>query len=141
VRNLYSALLQGVETTLRSRWRSLTLNANLTYLDARDTSPDRTDDLLAYRPKYSGGAGADLALGRWTLHGDARYRSDIEEVFLYPRQAPAAYWLFNGAVQCRLNGAWLLSVKGNNLLDEQYEELARYRMPGRNWLFGVQYSF
>jgi outer membrane receptor protein involved in Fe transport len=34
-----------------------------------------------------------------------------------------------------------LTVKGNNLLDEQYEELARYRMPGRNWLFGAQFSF
>ncbi|HEU4365682.1 MAG TPA: TonB-dependent receptor [Candidatus Krumholzibacteria bacterium] len=141
VRNLNSALMQGVETTLRSRWRSLTVTANFTRLDARDTSPDRTDDLLAYRPKYSGGFGADLALGRWTLHGDGRYRSSIDEVFLYPRQAPDEYWLFNGAVQCRLNGAWLLTVKGNNLLDRQYEELARYRMPGRNWLFGVQLSF
>jgi outer membrane receptor protein involved in Fe transport len=62
-------------------------------------------------------------------------------VFLYPRQAPASYWIFNGALQCRLNHAWLLTVKGNNLLDAQYEELARYRMPGRNWLFGAQYSF
>lgn len=141
VRNLNSALMQGVETTLRSRWRTLTMTANLTYLDARDTSPDRTDDLLAYRPKYSGGFGADLGLGRWMVHADGRYRSDIEEVFLYPRQAPAAYWIFNGSLQCRLNGAWLLTVKGNNLLNEQYEELARYRMPGRNWLFGVQFSF
>jgi outer membrane receptor for ferrienterochelin and colicin len=141
VRNLNSALMQGIETTLRSKWRALTMNANLTYLDARDTSPDRTDDLLAYRPKYSGGFGADLLLGRWTLHGDGRYRSRIEEVFLYPRQAPNEYWVFNGALQCRLNGAWLLTVKGNNLLNEQYEELARYRLPGRNWLFGAQFSF
>jgi len=141
VRNLNSALMQGVETTLRSAWRNLTLTANFTYLDARDTSPDRTDDLLAYRPKYTGGGGADLVLGRWTVHGDGRYRSDIEEVFLYPRQAPRAYWVFNGALQCRLNGAWLLTVKGNNLLDAQYEELARYRLPGRNWLFGAQFSF
>ena len=141
VRNLNSALMQGVETTLRSRWRTLSLTANLTYLDARDTSPGRTDDFLAYRPKYSGGGGADLVLGRWTVHGDGRYRSKIDEVFLYPRQAPNAYWVFNGSLQYHLNGAWLLTVKGNNLFNERYEELARYRMPGRNWLFGAQFSF
>jgi outer membrane receptor for ferrienterochelin and colicin len=141
VRNLNSALMQGIETTLRSTWRTLTLTANFTYLDAQDTSPDRTDDLLAYRPKYTGAASADYVLGRWTLHGDTRYRSKIEEVFLYPRQAPDAYWVFNGALQFRVSNAWLLNVKGNNLLNEQYEELARYRLPGRNWLFGAQFSF
>jgi len=34
-----------------------------------------------------------------------------------------------------------LSVKANNLLNTAYEELARYRMPGRNWLFGVTFNF
>jgi outer membrane cobalamin receptor len=33
------------------------------------------------------------------------------------------------------------SVKVNNIFDEQYEELARYRMPGRNWMFGVSLRF
>ncbi len=141
VRNLNSALMQGVETTLRSRWRGLTAHANFTYLDARDTSPDRLDDYLPYRPKYSGGFGADLDIGRWTLHGDGRYRSQIYEVFLYPRQAPEAFWVFNSALHYRLSGTWLLSVKANNLLNTAYEELARYRMPGRNWLFGVTFNF
>ncbi len=141
VRNLNSALLQGVETSLRSQWGRVSANANFTYLDARDTSPDRTDDLLAYRPKYTGGFGVDLDLGRLMLHGDGRYRSRIEEVFLYPRQAPDEYWVFNGALHYQLAASWVLTVKGNNLLDRQYEELARYRMPGRNWLFGVQFTF
>jgi outer membrane cobalamin receptor len=141
VRNLTSARMQGVETSLRSHWGALTTTANITYLDARDTSPGREDDVLAYRPKYSGGFGADLDLGRWMVHGDGRYRSQIKEVFLYPRQAPDEYWVFNGALQYRLADDWTLSLKGNNLLDRQYEELARYRMPGRNWLFGVRFAF
>jgi outer membrane receptor for ferrienterochelin and colicin len=141
VRNLNSALMQGVEATLQSRWRAVTAFANYTYLDARDESADRTDDLLAYRPDYSAAIGADVEWRRWTLHGDARYRSHIEEVFLYPLQAPDAFWVFNGAAQCEINGAWMLSVKVNNVLDAAYEEIARYRMPGRNWMFGVAMRF
>ena len=141
VRNLNNALMQGVETTVQSRWRALTAFANYTYLDARDESPDRVDDILPYRPEHSAALGADVAWKRWTLHGDARYRSRIEEVFLYPLQAPDAFWVFNAAARFDVNGMWTLSAKANNLLDESYEELARYRMPGRNWMFGVAMRF
>jgi outer membrane receptor protein involved in Fe transport len=141
VRNLNSALMQGIEVGLQSRWRALSTFANYTYLDARDQSPGRTDDVLPYRPKYGAALGADVELRRWTVHGDARYRSAIDEVFLYPLQAPDAFWVFNGAVQYELNGAWRLSLKANNVLDAAYEEFARYRMPGRNWMFGVTMRF
>jgi outer membrane receptor for ferrienterochelin and colicin len=141
VRNLNSALMRGLETTLRSRWNALALTGSVTYLDAKNTSPDRTNDLLEYRPTYSSSVAGDLFLGRWTLHGDARYRSDIKKVFLYPLQAPDAFWVFNASMQYQLASSWRLTVKGNNLLDRQFEEVARYRMPGRNWLFGVQFAF
>ena len=137
VRNLNEAVMSGVETTVTATRGPLALTANYTYLDARDQSPDRTDDLLAYRPKHTANFGADVTTGRWLLHGDARYRSEIDEVFLFPRQAPAAYWVFNANVQFRISAMVMASVKVNNLLDEQYEELARYRMPGRNWMLGV----
>jgi len=139
VRNLNSALMSGLETSVTSRWRSLTTSLNYTYLDARDQSEGRDNDILAYRPKHTANAAADLALGRWMVHADARYRSAIEEVFLFPLQAPAAYWVFNSNVLFRVTDRVTASAKVNNILDEQYEELARYRMPGRNWLFGVSY--
>ena len=141
VRNLNQALMQGVEATVQSRWKALSAFANYTYLDARDQSEDRTDDILAYRPEHSAAVGADVAWNRWTIHGDARYRSQIEEAFLYPLQAPDAFWVFNGAAQCDLSGVLRLSLKVNNVLDTSYEEVARYRMPGRNWMFGVTTRF
>lgn len=142
VQNLTAAEMSGAEATLTSTMRALTLSANYTYLDARDQSPGRTDDNLAYRPRHTANFGADLGLfRRWMLHGDARYRSKIDEVFLYPLQAPAAYWVFNANVQCRISDMVNASVKVNNIFDEQYEELARYRMPGRNWMFGVSFRF
>ena len=142
VQNLTSAEISGVETTVTSTVRTLTLSANYTFLDARDQSPGRADDTLAYRPRHTANFGADLGVAhRWMLHGDARYRSHIEEVFLYPLQAPDAYWVFNANVQYRLSEMVNLTAKVNNMFDEQYEELARYRMPGRNWIFGVSLRF
>ncbi len=141
VRNLNSAKMSGIETTVTSTHGALSMSANYTYLDARDESPDRTDDLLAYRPRHTANLGADLGVGRFLLHGDARYRSEIEEVFLFPKQPPAAYWVFNANLQFRVSPNVIASAKANNLLNEQYEELARYRMPGRNWMFGVSFRF
>ncbi len=141
VRNLNNALMQGVEAGVQSRWRAVTAFANYTWLDARDESPGRADDILPYRPEHSAAVGADVDWKRWTVHGDARYRSAIEEVFLYPLQAPDEFWVFNGAAQYHLADAWTLSLKLNNVFDTAYEEFARYRMPGRNWMFGVALRF
>jgi len=49
--------------------------------------------------------------------------------------------VFNANVQYRLSEMVNLTAKVNNMFDEQYEELARYRMPGRNWIFGVSLRF
>lgn len=81
--------------------------------------------------------GGDLDWRRSRFHVDARYRSRIEEVFLFPLQAPDAFSVTNANVRYRLTDAVMLSVRVNNVFDAQYEELARYRMPGRNWLFGI----
>ncbi|HET6349161.1 MAG TPA: TonB-dependent receptor [Candidatus Krumholzibacteria bacterium] len=141
VRNLNSADMAGVETTVTSTFDALSLSANYTFLDARDQSPGRTDDILAYRPRHTANFGADLGLGRWQLHGDARYRSKIEEVFLFEKSLPAAYWVFNANAQYHINRTMTASVKVNNIFDRAYEELARYRMPGRNWMFGLSFRF
>lgn len=137
VRNLNDALMQGVELGVNWRWQGVGAYANYTWLDARDQSPGREDDLLPYRPEHTANVGADVAWKRWALHGDARFRSRIEEVFLYPKQAPAEYWVLNANLQFRVSSHIGVSAKCNNLTDAIYDELARYRMPGRNWLFGV----
>ena len=140
VRNLNSALIQGFEISLTSHRGILSTSANYTYLDARDTSPGRSNDYLAYRPRHTANFSADVAWRKWQVHGDARYRSKIDEVFLYPLQAPDAYWVFNANLQFALSRRVSVSAKVNNAFNASYEELARYRMPGRNWLFGVAFG-
>jgi outer membrane receptor for ferrienterochelin and colicins len=141
VRNLNSALIQGTEITVRSRWGShVDLRAGYTWLDARDQSEDRTDDVLAYRPEHNFNASAGLYWRRTQLHVQTRYRSEIEEVFLYPLQAPDAFWVTDAKAQYRLFTSLSLTATVNNMFDVQYEELARYRMPGRHWLFGLSFD-
>ncbi|RMF58196.1 MAG: hypothetical protein D6748_09395 [Calditrichaeota bacterium] len=142
VRNLNRALMQGAELSLQFSWKQfIRASANYTYLDARDLSPNREDDLLAYRPEHSFFFHVFFNWRRLHLNLDGRYRSKIKEVFLYPLQKPEAFWVLNGKVRYQLNTNFELSVSAQNILNTQYEELARYRMPGRNWMFGISANF
>ena len=81
---------------------------------------------------------------RWKkleMNFDGRYNSRVEEVFLYPNDEPEAYVLLNAKLATHLVSGLTLSLSGNNLLDTQYEELARYRMPGRHWVAGMSWEF
>jgi outer membrane receptor protein involved in Fe transport len=140
VRNLNSALMQGVEVTLETSWRDrVRASTNYTYLDAEDRSPGRSDDLLAYRPRHSFNVAVDVTWRSASLHVDTRYRSAIEEVFLYPLQAPEASWVTNSNVRYRFTENVLATFTVNNVFDLEYEELARYRMPGRNVILGFTF--
>jgi outer membrane receptor for ferrienterochelin and colicin len=142
VRNLNRALMQGLETDLRFHWqRYLHASLSYAYLDAKDQSPNRLDDLLAYRAEHSFSFSTDADIDRFTLSVHGRYKSRLEEVFLYPREAPEAFFVANTKGTVRLHDRLQLSLAVNNLFDTQYEELERYRMPGRNWIFGVRAQF
>jgi len=137
--NLSRALMQGAELGLDLRWNALGLGLYYTYLDAEDRSPGREDDLLAYRVRHSVRWSVRLGLRRLTLGLDGRYRSKTEEVFLYPEK-PDAFFVTNAKASLRVKGPLHVSVAVNNVFDTTYEELARYRMPGRNWIFGATWG-
>lgn len=138
VRNLNEALMQGVELSLNLHpWQFWRANLNYTYLDARDLSNYRTDDVLAYKVHHSFSFVSSFQTGPWLLNFDGRYNSRVEEVFLYPNDEPDAFFVVNGKLQRHLGKHFTLSLGVNNLFNTQYEELARYRMPGRSWIFGT----
>ncbi|MFZ4428466.1 MAG: TonB-dependent receptor [Saprospiraceae bacterium] len=139
--NLREALMQGVEFNFQQRWKDLLLvNFSYTFLDARDISPERVNDALAYKVRHTIGASATLTHGKWMLHTNARYRSRIEEVFIYPGNEPEAVFVANTKLRFTA-GKNNFYVAVNNLNNAQYEELERYRMPGRSFLAGMEFSF
>ncbi|RMH65217.1 MAG: PEGA domain-containing protein [Calditrichaeota bacterium] len=138
VRNLNKALIQGVE--LDMSWlpvENLQCTAAYTFLDARDQSPGRTDDYLAYRVRHGVKAGVRYTHGDYALSVNVRYKSKVDEVFLYPLEAPKAYWVMNSRLQWRVSSMLTLALDVNNIFNASYEELARYKAPNRNYLLSL----
>jgi len=142
VRNLNRALMQGLELGINYYWQPhLRLHAGYTYLDAQDRSTGRTDDFLAYRIRHSFSFGGNFSWKKFELNLDGRYSGSVDEVFLYPNDRPESYVLLNAKLLTHLTSSLDLSLSCNNILDNQYEELARYRMPGRQWVAGASWEF
>jgi outer membrane receptor for ferrienterochelin and colicin len=140
--NLRQALMQGIEFSVRHQFRPW-LHANLayTFLDARDISPERLNDALAYKVRHTLGTSVQAQYEDFSLHLSSRYRSRIEEVFIYPGNEPEAAFIACAKLswQPKTGSTFYLAV--NNINDAQYEELERYRMPGRRFTVGIDYSF
>lgn len=137
IANLNRALMQGLEAGLDWDWRrALGVSVHYTYLDAKDRSPGRADDLLAYRVRHALLVSLDARIRRVTVNLSGRYRSKIEEVFLFPEK-PDAFFVAQAKAAVRVTGPLHISLAVNNLFDTQYEELSRYRMPGRKWVVGA----
>ena len=71
-----------------------------------------------------------------TLSG--RLRSAIKEVFIYPGSEPEGYGLANARLGYRLADRYDIYAAFDNFTDAQYEELERYRMPGRSFTVGMR---
>ncbi len=140
--NLREALMQGFELSWRQQWLPwLNSNVSYTFLDARDTSPERLNDALAYKVRHSLGASTSAQYKKFNLHLSCRYRSRIEEVFIYPGSEPGAAFIANAKLNFRPSERRTFYLAVNNLNNDQYEELERYRMPGRSFTVGVDVEF
>ena len=51
------------------------------------------------------------------------------------------YWVVDLTAQYRLNRSVTLYARGNNLLDEDYEQVFGYRTLGRTGTVGVRVNF
>ncbi len=140
--NLNSAVMQGGEISVRYKayhWLNATLSYN--FLDARDTSEGSINDALAYKAKHMMGFSVVANYKRWNLGFDGRYRSAIEEVFIYPGNEPDAYFLWNARLSCQMSKSNTIYFALSNGGNTQYEELERYRMAGRSFALGVDLAF
>jgi outer membrane receptor for ferrienterochelin and colicin len=140
--NLKEAVMQGVEFSYQQKWGDfLRFSLSYTFLDARDISPERVNNTLAYKVRHSAGASATFSHKGFMLHFNARYRSKIEEVFIYPGSEPAAVFVANGKCSYAFSTKRSAYFAVNNFNNAQYEELERYRMPGRSFVAGMELRF
>ena len=140
--NLNQAVMQGFEIGVEYApfsWASL--SAGYTFLDARDVSPEALNDVLAYKPRHTTYCVLGLKHKKARLQLDARSRSRLEEVFIYPGSEPDGYILFNARFDYAFTPKFSVNARVENLGYAQYEEIERYRMQGRNYTFGFSWSF
>ena len=130
--NLNRSVIKGMEASIRFFWRGLWAVAGYTYLDAQDRTEDRLDDTLPYKSKHSAHVSLDYEYARFGLGASFRYVSEVEEAIFYPNDAPDAFYLVNARLSYKISDWVIFSLAASNLLNREYEEMARYRMPGRS---------
>ena len=117
-----------------------TIRAQYTYQDARDVT-DPGDSYyrhqIPYIPWHSGSAILGLNWKSWNLNYSFIYageRYDEQENILYTHMEPwytsdlsLRYWFMVNSLR------FTAQAEVNNLLDQQYEVIVNYPMPGRNF--------
>ncbi len=140
--NLNKAIIQGFEISGEyAPIKQLSIQAGYTYLDAKDISDEAINDVLAYKSKHQTYFNILATHKRFQLFLQARSRSRIDEVFIYPGSEPTGYILFGGKISYTFSDKVSAYFKLDNATDVQYEEIERYRMPGRNFMVGVNMQF
>ena len=132
----------GVEAELG--WQvghHLTLRANYAFLHA--TQPDTSTGLQVRerrRPKHSGAIEANGEGGRWSYGASIAYAGshlDSQEVFPFGVVRVKPYWLAGARVAYAVKPGIELFVRGANLFDAHYEEVAGYHAEGIGGFVGI----
>ena len=117
-----------------------TLRAQYTYQDARDVTDPTTsyyNDQIPYIPWHSGSAIIGLIYKNWNLNYSFIYageRYDEQENILYNRMEPWYTSDLSLRYQCTMHNAQCtVMLNVNNILDQDYEVIVNYPMPGRNY--------
>lgn len=134
--NLGRARSRGVEASVAYSAPGVASRVSATYEDAEDRA---TGEPLLRRPEWSGEWVATyrpprLADGAWTVNGVARYvgdRLDFGNVDL------PSYQVLDLALAYRWTPHLEPRIRVENLLDEDYEEVAGFPAPGRTFVAGL----
>ena len=151
--NLGEVEIRGIDVALQTDWKLgheayLSGRVNYTYQKAQDFT-DTADEFyggqIPYSPWHSGSAALNLSWRSWEASYSFIYTGER-----YSSQAnlPVNYqpsWYTSDcsiAKSLRINAHELkLTLEVNNLLNQQYEVVSCYPMPGTNFKFIVQYTF
>lgn len=151
--NLGNVEIRGVDAAVQTGWLfgrdlSLTARLNYTYQRAQDFT-DRTSEFyggqIPYIPWHSGSAALNAECRRWELsysfiYTGERYSSQANIPYNY--QQP---WYTSDLSLARSWTVWKGELKAtlevNNLLNQQYEVVNCYPMPGTNFKVILQYGF
>ena len=139
--NVAEARIRGAELTGHLSLAGFDINAQASFTDPRDhTSGAATyDNLLARRARTSGRLDVDKSFGPLRLGVTAagsghRFDNAANSVRL------AGYGTMDVRVEYAINDAWSLQAKAANVFDREYETVAWYNQPGREYQLTLRYN-
>jgi len=139
--NVAEARIRGAELTGYLSLAGFDINAQASFTDPRDhTSGAATyDNLLARRARTSGRLDVDKSFGPLRLGVTAagsghRFDNAANSVRL------AGYGTVDVRVEYAINDAWSLQAKAANVFDREYETVAWYNQPGREYQLTLRYN-
>ena len=143
--NLGKVHIKGIDVEAEAdcqvgRGITATLRAQYTYQDARDVT-DPADSYyehqIPYIPWHSGSAIVGLSYRNWDVNYSFIYageRYDEQENILYNHMEPWYTSDFSLRYKWRVESLLVTAqLEVNNLLDQDYEVITNYPMPGRNY--------
>jgi len=151
--NLEKASLHGLELTttishlplLRDISLASPVDAELSVIlqwqSTRDegTSPFYHGKELTYRPRLRTGFFFRLTQGLWGLRYDSFYQGKAywgqSNLSVYQSKD---YWTHDLQIHRRIAALGSISLRVENLLDQQFEDIRGYPLPGRSWYGGIE---
>jgi len=135
--NIGKARTKGLEVSANLAYGPTYLNANWTYLSAKDSN---TGDLLARRAKDSGNVTVGATLAGLNL--------EVVWHVVGPRFSSAGnvkpmegYQKTDIRASYAINTQWKVTARVDNAGDKIYEEISGYSVLGRAWYTGLSASF
>lgn len=151
--NLGKVEIRGIDIAMQTDWQPtrevvLTTRVNYTYQKAQDfTDPSKLyyGGQIPYIPWHSGSAAANLNWRLWEasysfIYTGERYSSQANLPVNYQLPWYTSDFSISRNLPLRA-GDMKLTLEINNLLNQQYEVVACYPMPGINFKAIVQYTF
>ncbi|MBD3287192.1 TonB-dependent receptor [candidate division KSB1 bacterium] len=121
--NVVRARIKGVEFSTKGSWLGdhLGLQANFTYMDARDLN---TGTKLSYRPEMLAFFVPSIKIAPFEFQAEYRYASRIDKVMLYSydQRVPQKVWTFRAFLRLK-NFTAIAAV--NNAFNYSYTQLER----------------
>lgn len=135
--NVNKARSRGLELTAKLHISTAYMQANWSYLMARDSS---NETWLARRPKESGNILLGIDFGPLNLEGNLAI---VGPRFSNPNNAAylTSYRKTDLRARLHLNETWELTARVNNVEDKKYEEATGYGVAGRVWYAGLGATF
>ena len=149
--NLGHVRIRGIDLALEAGWRlgKLRASTRLTYTyqraqDLTDPSDTYYGGQIPYIPWHSGSAIVSLAWGGWDLNYSFIYTGERYDASANIRENYTRPWYTSDLSLSRLfslkKHSLRLTAEVNNLLNQQYEVVRSYPMPGINTKLKIDYT-